>query len=758
MEDEESMRKKQLEQMTFRDKMFDIIIPCGSRRRTLFNICHQVLTHPKQIIHYLHPYKIKRVFYYLFHDGLRGVNKVLEDRMLMGSDLKLSLTIRKRIQSDCINSYPSIIFPHTERPQVSIIIPVHNQFEYTYACLRSIFEHTEGVAYEIIIADDCSLDLTRNITEIVKGIQVVKTKRQSYFLRNCNHAAGYAKGEYLLFLNNDTQVQKNWLPPLVALLERDGKIGMTGSCLVYPDGKLQEAGGILWDDGSAWNYGNGHNPALPEYRYVKEVDYISGAAIMIRKSLWDDVGGFDERFMPAYCEDSDLAFTVRQKGYKVVYQPSSIVVHFEGISNGTRLDTGIKAYQVENQQKFFEKWKEVLKSNHLPNGQTPFVARDRGQLRKRILIIDHRVPMYDRDAGARTVIMYTKLFLELGMHVTFLPNDFFPFQPYTSELEQMGVEVLYGNYFVEHCKDWLIDNSKYFDYIYTNRPQVSMEYIDLLKKYTKAKIIYYGHDLHYLREQRQYELEHNEELLKSSNRWKKIEFELIRKSDVIYAVGEYEATVIKKEFPEKTIRSVPAYIYDEIPEERVPILQGRKNLLFVGGFGHPPNIDAVLWFGKHIFPEILKVYTDIIWYIVGAKATDEIKKMENGHIKLLGYVSDEELRNLYRTCRLVVIPLRYGAGVKGKVVECMYYQAPFITTPIGAEGLGITGDEFAIVDADSMMAGAIVDLYGNDEKLMEIMQACRPYINSHFTRKQALEAVLSDIQVGSIVPSRWRDG
>lgn len=113
----------------------------------------------------------------------------------------------------------------------------------------------------------------------------------------------------------------------------------------------------------------------------------------------------------------------------------------------------------------------------------------------------------------------------------------------------------------------------------------------------------------------------------------------------------------------------------------------------------------------------------------------------------MGYVSDEELWNLYRTCRLVVIPLRYGAGVKGKVVECMYYQAPFITTPIGAEGLGITGDEFAIVDADSMMAGAIVDLYGNDEKLMEIMQACRPYINSHFTRKQALEVVLNDIQV-----------
>ena len=750
MEDEESVQKKQLKQLTFENKMFDIVIPHGSKRRVLYNICHQVLTHPKQIMHYLRPYKIKRAFYYLFHDGLRGVNNVLEDRMLMGSDLKLNLIIRKRIQSENISSYPLIIFQVTENPLVSIVIPVYNQFEYTYACLRSIFEHTEGVPYEIIIADDCSSDLTKNITEIVKGIYVVKTEKQSYFLRNCNHAARYTKGKYILFLNNDTQVQKNWLSPLVTLMDSDEKIGMAGSCLVYPDGKLQEAGGIIWNDGSAWNYGNGHNPALPEYRYVKEVDYISGASIMIRRWLWDEICGFDERFIPAYCEDSDLAFTVRQKGYKVVYQPASIVVHFEGISNGTRLDTGIKAYQVENQKKFYEKWKAVLESNHLPNGQTPFVARDRGQLRKRILVIDHRVPMYDKDAGARTVIMYTKLFLELGMYVTFLPNDFFPYQPYTSELEQMGVEVLYGNYFVENCKEWLIDNSKYFDYVYTNRPQVSMEYIDLLKKYSKAKIIYYGHDLHYLREQRQYELEHDEELLKSSKRWKKIEFELICKADIIYAVGEYEAAVIKREFPKKNIRCVPAYIYDAIPEDREPVLKGRKNLLFVGGFGHPPNIDAVLWFGKRIFPKVLKVYPDIMWYIVGAKATDEIKELENEHIRLLGYVSDEELRDLYRTCRLVVVPLRYGAGVKGKVVECMYHQAPFITTPIGAEGLGMAEDEFAIVDADYMMAEAIVDLYANDEKLMKIMRACRPYLNSHFTKRQALEVVLSDIEVSKI--------
>ena len=229
------------------------------------------------------------------------------------------------------------------------------------------------------------------------------------FYFNCNNAAKHAKGKYILFLNNDTQVQDNWLSPLIELIESDDKIGMVGSKLIYPDGMLQEAGGILWKDGSAWNYGNRKNPSDPEYNYVKEADYISGAAIMIRRKLWNKIGGFDKDFAPAYYEDTDLAFEVRKHGYKVMYQPLSMVVHFEGVSNGTDIENGQKQYQQVNCQKFYDKWKNVLESEHEPNGINVFLAKDRSIRKKHILVVDHYVPHHDQDAGGKCTYMYLKL-------------------------------------------------------------------------------------------------------------------------------------------------------------------------------------------------------------------------------------------------------------------------------------------------------------------------------------------------------------
>lgn len=722
------------------------IIPYDSKIRVFIKIALQLIRHPRQLIYYMRPEKIARVFYYFRHGGVNQVARILDERILMGGNLKLEIHVDKLIQGSSPLNFPPLVFKKESQPLVSIIIPAFNQFSYTYNCLRSVWKNSGEVPYEIILADDCSTDLTCQIETIVKNIRVIRTPENYRFLRNCNYAAKEACGKYLLFLNNDTQVQLNWLMPLVSLLEKNPQAGMTGSKLIYPDGRLQEAGGILWKDGSAWNFGNGKNPALPEYCYVKEADYISGAAIMIRRSLWEQIGGFDVRYSPAYCEDSDLAFEVRKAGYHVLFQPKSVVVHFEGRSNGTDTSSGLKSYQIINQEKFFEKWKHILEIEHFANGEDVFLARDHSQGNKKMLVIDHMVPKYDKDAGAKNVYMYTKMFIEMGLRVTFLPADFFPYQPYTEELEQLGIEVLYGNYYFKYWKEWLIENGHYFDYIYVNRPHIAIRFMDLLKQYTKGKIIYFGHDLHYLREQREYELKKDPEILKSSQKWKDIEFRLIDAADVVYVVGDYEKNVLQDRFPGKQIRNIPIFIYPSIREKRCFSIGERKDLMFVGGFNHPPNIDAVLWFAKEVFPIILKNHPNIHWYIIGSNPPDEILALADENIIVTGFVSDEELEHYYQNCRLAVVPLRYGAGVKGKVIEAIYHQCPLLTTSIGAEGISTTEGAFEIASADQSMAYTILSLYDDEKRLRNIADKCAAYINKHFTSEQALSVLHSDIR------------
>lgn len=723
------------------------IIPYDSKLRVFVKMFVQLVCHPKQLLYYLTPQKVGRVFYYFRNGGIHQVSRILDERLLMGANLKLKLNIDRMIFSKNVSDYPILNFQENEHPKVSIIIPVYNQFAFTYSCLRSVLKNSGNISYEVIVADDCSTDLTYKLKDIARHIRIIKTPQNCRFLKNCNYAASYAKGQYILFLNNDTQVQPNWLEPMVQLMEKNEHIGITGSKLVYPDGRLQEAGGIVWKDGSAWNFGHGNNPALPEYNYVKSVDYISGASMMIRKGLWEQIGGFDEQYIPAYCEDSDLAFQVRSLGYDVVLQPLSVVVHFEGKSNGTNINQGLKAYQLINQEKFFIKWKKDLEKEHLPNGIAPFLARDRSQLKKRILIIDHMVPKYDRDAGAKNVFMYTKMFIEMGMKVTFLPADYFPYQPYTLELEQSGVEVLYGNYYFKYCKEWLAENLHYFDYIYLNRPHIAIRFIEIIQQYASGKIIYFGHDLHYLREEREYEVSPSPELLKSIDKWKKIEYQLINAADVVYVVGNYEQTLLQNFFPQKIIRNIPIFLYDPLKNYKKPAADECKDLLFVGGFNHPPNIDAVLWFARKILPRIVEKVPDIHWYIVGSNPPEEILSLSNEHITITGFIPDEELREYYKNCRLVVVPLRYGAGVKGKVIEGIYYHCPLVTTPTGAEGISTQENVFEVVEANEEMAERIVELYNNLERLNSMSQNCPSFIKRYYTKEQALDIIQLDIHV-----------
>lgn len=712
------------------------------------------IRHPMFLFKALHPRRIKMFFTTLKTEGMEGVNlrfRYVENDFDNGIGVFDTrhldiIRAKKSGKSREEKDYRRFGIPKTDKPLVSIVIPVYNQFDYTYNCILQIKRHSGDIPYEIIIADDCSTDLTVNIKKIISGLKVIRNEQNLRFLLNCNNAAKHARGEFILFLNNDTQVQDNWLKPLVDIMQ-DESVGMTGSKLIYSFGAVQEAGGIIWKDGSAWNFGNKKNREDPEYNYVKEVDYISGASIMIRRSLWEEIGGFDERFAPAYYEDVDLAFEVRKHGYKVVYQPLSLVVHFEGVSNGTDTSSGQKAYQVTNARKFYDKWKDVLEKEHFENGENVFIAKDRTRYKKHILVIDQYVPCHDQDAGCKCSYMYMKMFLDMGLQVTFLGDNFSRIEPYTTELNQLGIEVLYGVYYKKNWEKFLIENMKHFDYVYLQRPHISIKYIDIIKKYGHARIIYFACDLQHIREEREYEITGNIEKLESARKWKEIEYELFDKTDVGYVVGSFEQDVMKKAFPDKEVRNIPLYIYDELPKDINKDFATRRDLMYVGGFGHAPNVDAVMWFGKEVMPLITKKYPDIKWHIVGSKATDEIKALANDNIIVDGFLSDEDLEKLYRSCRIDIVPLRFGAGVKGKVVEAAFFQIPLVTTSIGAEGLDDKMGNMHVVDDAREMAEYICSIYEDYDRLKEMSDAGEKFIEKYFTSKCAEDILRQDIDV-----------
>ncbi|MEE8402961.1 MAG: glycosyltransferase family 2 protein, partial [Candidatus Hydrothermarchaeaceae archaeon] len=393
-----------------------------------------------------------------------------------------------------------ITFPEPpESPDVSIVIPVYNHCGYTYNCLKSVLKNTRG-PYEVVVVDDASKDRTPELLKSAENVRVVVNEENLGFVESCNAGVKAANGRYVFFLNNDAFVTENWLEPLMEAMERD-KVGAVGSKLVYPDGKMQEAGSIIWKDASSQNYGRGDDPEKPEYNFVREVDYCSGAALLVRRDLFEKIGGFDARFSPGYYEETDLCFSLRKMGYRVLYQPRSVVIHFEAVTSGTDITSGVRKYLVLNREKFLEKWSDVLEGRYDPDPSNQFSARH-ARKGKNILIIDHRIPIIDKDSGSCRMHNMLKILIELGYRVTFIGNNSGRFEPHTSIIQQIGVEVVYDPH-ISSMWEYLGKNGKFFDIVILGRAQIAAKHISSVKRYCgKAKLIFDTVDLQFLREQR----------------------------------------------------------------------------------------------------------------------------------------------------------------------------------------------------------------------------------------------------------------
>jgi GT2 family glycosyltransferase len=634
-------------------------------------------------------------------------------------------------------------------PLVSVVIPAYGQLPYLLNCLESLSQQVTKFKFEIIVYDDFHPDL--ELFDYLQSIPWVVCRRGSMnlgFLRAANAAAKLARGKYLVLLNSDVRACGEWLSELVGTFDSSPNAGLVGSKLLNGDGSLQEAGGIIWADGSGWNYGRDDNSNRPKYNYAREVHYCSGASIAIPLELWNEIGGFSEDFVPAYYEDTDLAFRVRQCGREVWYQPLSRAIHYEGRTNGRDLERGIKAFQKTNAVVFRSKWSAVL-ATHPIKGSSLLDAAD-GGYKQRLLVLDATMLFPDKDSGSITTFQLIKLFRRLGWSITFaglhnLSHD----AVYSAELNRFGVETVHWPF--AHSVNDIIDlRPESYDAVIGLRHNVLYPVFDTIRqRLPLARILYHNMDLHYLRMQRESAISGNRRLRSLAENAHDEESALAARADCTIVTSHREEIVIKEEVPQAPVVVYPYTM--EVKESPVGF-DTRSSILFVGGYRHTPNVDAAEILITKIWPIIEKELpkgAELV--LVGSEMPESIRSRAGGRIKAVGFVPD--LDEVLSRARVFSAPLRYGAGVKGKLVTCLANGLPIVCSSIAVEGMQLE-DEREVLVADDYVSAAekILRLYFDKPLWQALQRRGYGFVQSHYSEETGIANCLEALKLAD---DRW---
>ncbi|NDD62369.1 MAG: glycosyltransferase [Acidobacteria bacterium] len=604
-----------------------------------------------------------------------------------------------------------VVLLGSESPIVTLVIVVEGSNNHLLNCLSSIAGSPPKVPFELVLVADGLPSGQRDEVAKIRGVRLQHHKEPQGIACCCNAGARAARGRYLQFLSADTLITSGWLDNLLQTFTDFPGAGLSGSRLLGPNGRLEEAGAIIWRDGRTAKYGCSRDPQLPQYNYAREVDFCSGISIMVPRDLFFDVGGFTEDCSSMGEADCDLALKIRDKGYRVLYQPFSTVIHLNETEADGHHPCSPRNHDTTGVRRLLAQWGDHLQNHQLPAADEDRV-RDRGASR-RVLVLDHCTPAPDQDSGSITLLNNMLLLREMGFQVTFMPESDYLYTPeYTAALQRVGIEVLYTPYTInvaQHLKSF----GRRYDLVFLFRPGVAERQLRTVRKYSpQAKVLFHTVDLHFLRLSREASVRQDQAGLQAAEEMKRRELTAIKSTDASIVLSTAELELLKPMVPEARLYVTPL-ILDVKGARRA--FGERKDIVFVGGYQHPPNVDAVLFFVREVMPLLRREIPGIRFHVVGSKVPPEIEALGSEDIVITGYVPN--LTPLLDRMRVSVAPLRYGAGIKGKIGTAMTAGLPVVATTIAAEGMSLTcGDNILVADGPEAFAEAVVRVY-RDEAL-----------------------------------------
>ncbi len=597
--------------------------------------------------------------------------------------------------------------PRTERaPDVSVLLVLHNQAELTFGCLESVVAAAgeSGLNVEVLLLDNASTDRTGELLDRIEGAAcIIRSTWNRHFLHGVNELAGHAGGRHLLLLNNDAQLLPGALRAATDVLDGDPAIGAVGGRIILPDGTLQEAGSIVWNDGTCVGYGRGRAPDDSDFMFRRDVDYCSGAFLMLPRAVFDRLGRFDPHYAPAYYEEVDLCVRLWREGLRVVYEPAAAILHLEfGSASGSE---EALALQRRNLGKFRARHAAWLRGQRPPAPEHALAASRR--LRpgaRRVLMIEDRVPKPELGVGYPRSHRLLRELAAAGAEVTLYPMFRHP-ETWAEVREVVGptVQVMLRAA-SDELRPYLESRRGEFDAVLVCRPHNMQAFLDATgadraRLLSGARLIYDAEAVYVRRG-----------ILEAATAGKAMpedearglvagEIALTQAADEVLSVSAVELRV----FQSHGVRSVRLLGNALEAEPTEAGFAARDGFAFFGAVAddNAPNADALRWFAREVLPLLRERLgrDDLRLKVAGLVGADTVRALDGDAFDLVGQVPD--LAPELATARVMVVPTRFAAGIPLKVHQAAALGVPAVVTGLIQEQLGWEAEAELLVAADA---------------------------------------------------------